>query len=311
MLPAPTQRRALIDIGTNSVKLLVADVSSTSIVPVWEGSEQTRLGQGFYEGHILQPVPIARTADAVARFSRVAREHGAAEVQAVATSAARDAVNRRDLLDAVHAASGLRITVISGETEAEWSFSGVLSTEAFRGRRLLVLDVGGGSTEFIVGNGATIGFRRSFELGSVRAFEHLRPPESPSMDDLRRAREHLDGYLCANVLPVLATHLEPSPDIALGVGGSTAILAMIQLATDVFDREHIESTRFTAESLKALVERLWKMPVMERRQLPGLPPERADVILTGAAIYEAILRVLRPPALGISTRGLRFGALMA
>lgn len=304
-------RKAVIDIGTNSVKLLVADVGRNAVMPVWEGGEQTRLGRGFYENKVLQPEPLALTATAVAKFAGIARDQGATAIRVVATSAARDAANREDLFTAVRSESGLEIEVISGDTEAEWSFGGVSTNPLFSNRRLLVLDVGGGSTEFILGTAGQIQFRQSFELGSVRAFEQLRPPENPSADDLARARAYLDRFFEEHVIPAVTSHLQTPVELAVGVGGSTAILTMIVNQTGQFDRDQVEATRFTHESLTGLVERLWGMPLAERRTLRGLPPERADVILTGAAIYEAVLRKLAPPALGVSTRGLRFAALTA
>lgn len=304
-------RRAVIDIGTNSVKLLVADLISGEIVPVWEGGEQTRLGRGFYENKVLQPGPLALTASVAGRFADAARNQGATSVRIIATSAARDAVNRRELLDAVKAAAGVDVEVISGETEAEWSFGGVSTNPVFKEKRLLVLDVGGGSTEFILGTGGRIEFQRSFELGSVRAFEHLRPPENPSKEDLEAARTYLDRFFETQILPAILPCLKAPVDLAVGVGGSTAILAMIAAEMDTFDRTKIEEARFTRRSLGDLVERLWGLPLEQRRRLRGLPPERADVILTGAAIYEAVLRNLKPPELGVSTRGLRFAALTA
>jgi exopolyphosphatase/guanosine-5'-triphosphate,3'-diphosphate pyrophosphatase len=112
------------------------------------------------------------------------------------------------------------------------------------------------------------------------------------------------------VLPEIGRHLESPVELAVGVGGTTAILALVEQGSPAFDRDAIESHVFTPESLGRLVDRLWSLPLSLRRTLPGLPPERADVILTGCAIYEAILLKLRLPALGISTRGLRFGALL-
>ncbi|NBV25519.1 MAG: hypothetical protein EBS05_26865, partial [Proteobacteria bacterium] len=166
--PRLSARRAVIDIGTNSVKLLVADVAPDSVEPVWEGSEQTRLGRGFYEDHRLRPEAIADTAKAVAHFVETAREQRAGNVRVIATSAARDAVNADELLQSVRTASGLTVEVISGEQEADWAFQGVLTDETLRTQPVLILDVGGGSTEFILGQAGRALFRDSFKLGSVR-----------------------------------------------------------------------------------------------------------------------------------------------
>ena len=145
------QRRAVIDVGTNSVKVLVADVIGSSVEPVWETSEQTRLGAGFYDDHRLRPGPIAATANAVARFTQEARSRGAVSVRVLATSAAREAINAADLLCAIRNACGLETEVIAGDLEAELGFRGVTTHPLLGAGRTLVMDVGGGSTEFMFG----------------------------------------------------------------------------------------------------------------------------------------------------------------
>ncbi len=311
MTPA-VNRRAVIDVGTNSVKVLVGDVASDgAVIPVLETSEQTRLGRGFYETHRLQPEPIAATAAAVRRFAQLARDEGASSVRVVATSAAREAENRSELLSALEAAGGVAVEVISGETEAEWAFAGVCSAPGLTRSRLLVLDVGGGSTEFILGAHGRPEFRQSFQLGSVRMLERLQPGDAPTPAALAHARQVLTGFVRTDVAPVLTGRLEIERlGRVIGVGGSTSILALIKAGVAQFDRELIERTRFSRTELSALVERLWSLPLTERRQLPGLPPERADVILIGAAIYEAVLTVFGFPELSVSTRGLRYAALV-
>lgn len=305
------QRRAVIDVGTNSVKVLVGDLTPDgTVTPVLETSEQTRLGRDFYSTHRLHPEPIANTARAVRQFATLAREHGAHHLRLIATSAARDAENRAELVSALETAAGVAVEVISGETEAEWAFAGVCSALGLTHRRILVLDVGGGSTEFILGAHAHTEFRHSFQLGSVRLFERLRLGDAPSLADLVRARTEVRGFLRREAVSKLKPHLEMGPpERVFGVGGSTAILALVQAGNPDFDRELVERTRFSRFQLSGLVERLWSLPLTERRQLPGLPPERADVILTGAVIYEAVLEEFQFPELAISTRGLRFAAL--
>src|ERR1051325_4309324 len=126
-VPMPPQRRAVIDVGTNSVKLLVAQVSGRRADPLLEQSDQTRLGSGFYETHRLQPAAIARTARAVAGFARKAAEWNVSSTRGIATSAGRGALNQDELLSAIQAATGLAVEVISGEQEADWAFRGVVS----------------------------------------------------------------------------------------------------------------------------------------------------------------------------------------
>ena len=296
------------------MKLLVADIRGETILPLHETSEQTRLGAGFYETHRLESARVQQTARAAARFAEIAREMGATRLRVIATSAARDAENRSELTTALETATGVFVEVISGEQEADWGFIGVTTNAELAGYDLLVMDVGGGSTEFILGHAGDKSprFRQSFQLGSVRLLERFRPTEPPRFDELSALRSWLGEFLRSEVRPALMPYWGPSPNRrALGIGGTTAILALIHHAKIEFDRDLIEATTFSAKTLQGLVEHLWSLPLTQRRQLPGLPPERADVILFGAAIYEAIMRDLDLPTLGISLRGLRYAALLA
>ena len=306
-------RRAVIDIGTNSIKLLVGEVHSGIVRPIEERSEQTRLGAGFYDTHLLQPVPIARTASAVASFCAYARELDAGAIRVVATSAARDAKNPDDLVLAVRRASGLRIEIISGDQEAEWVYLGVTSDERFHGKPLLILDVGGGSTEFILGDQAHHQFRQSFPLGSVRLLEKLRPHDPPSIQDLAGCREWLREFTVRQLGPAMELTLTESVrrQITLvGTGGTTSILARMEKKLTQFTREHIDGTCLTRQGILDYMVHLWSLPLSERRKIIGLPGNRADVIIMGVAIYEAVMQHFGLQELHVSTRGLRFGALL-
>ncbi len=306
-------RRSVIDIGTNSVKLLVADVADGGAEPVLECSEQTRLGRGFYETHLLQRGAVAHTARVVARFALQARELGASPPRVIATSAARDARNPEQLLIAIHQSCGLSVEIIPGEQEADWAFVGVRSDRRLRDAPLLILDVGGGSTEFILGNGAARLFSQSFPLGTVRMLERLKPGDAPGPDDLERGLVFVGDYLTSCVVPAVASvwallaHEKPQ---LVGTGGTASVLAALELGLKSFDRERIESVSLTRSQVRSQVERLWGLPLTERRRLPGLPPDRADVMLTGAVIYHAVLSHFDLPTLRVSTRGMRFGAVL-
>jgi exopolyphosphatase/guanosine-5'-triphosphate,3'-diphosphate pyrophosphatase len=306
-------RRAVIDVGTNSIKLLVGDVASGIVTPVEERSEQTRLGAGFYESSELQPGPIGQTADAVARFAAHARDAEAASTRIIATSAVRDARNPDDLLRAVRRASGLRIEVISGEQEAEWVFRGVTSDPNLHGRQLLILDVGGGSTEFILGNHGRHSFRQSFPLGSVRMLETLRPGDPPSLADLAGCRQWLEVFFNREIGPAMESLLTDAARhhvTLVGTGGTTTILARMEKKLTDFDRQLIEGTRLTQQRVLEMMVDLWSVPLAERKKILGLPRNRADVILMGVAIYEAVMKHFGISEVYVSTRGLRFGALL-
>src|SRR5438874_2598598 len=200
-------RRAVIDVGTNSVKLLVADVRNDQVEPVLEQSHQTRLGRGFYQSHRLQPEAIAATAKAAAGFAVAARESGADSIRVIATSAARDACNAEELVSAITKAAGLSVDILSGEEEADLVFKGVTTAPDFFEASLLLLDVGGGSTEFILGRGRQKYFSQSFPLGSVRLMEQSPHSDPPTSTELRKCRGLLVGFLNREVEPKLGPAL--------------------------------------------------------------------------------------------------------
>lgn len=312
--PASGRCRAVIDIGTNSVKLLVGVLTAgRQVEPLFERGVQTRLGQGFFATRRLQADAIQRTAEAVRDFVEVAETFSPERLRLIATAAAREAVNAADLLEAVRQATGRVVEIISGDTEAELAFAGVASEPRLARGSLLVTDVGGGSTEFILGHDRRRMFGRSYPMGAVRVFEALRPPENPTASDQARCREWVTNFLRQHVRDTYLAQRQSLPDPAVrlvGVGGTVAILARIAHGLPDFDRARIEATTLAAPEVSRLADRLWSLPAAERKKVVGLPPERADIILTGVTIYEGILHVLDLPELRPSTRGLRFAALL-
>jgi len=305
-------RRAVIDVGTNSIKLLVADVAGCVVHPVHEESRQTRLGQGFYDTRRLQPGSIARTAEAVGEFSRLAREHHAVAIRVIATSAARDATNPRELAEAIERASGLPTEIISGAREAEWTFQGAATDAELCRGPLFLLDIGGGSSEFILGQGKTLHFARSFPLGTVRLMEKFPRSDPPTEADFQECRDWLRDFLLREVRRPLepALQAETGETLLAGTGGTASILACLEKKLDHFDRAQIESTVLTFDQVAGWRQNLWGLPLAQRREIPGLPKNRADVILTGVLIYELVMEEFGFEKLRVSTRGLRFAAVM-
>jgi exopolyphosphatase / guanosine-5'-triphosphate,3'-diphosphate pyrophosphatase len=308
----PVERHAVIDVGTNSVKLLVAEVSPQGVHPLFETGCQTRLGSGSYESRRLSQAAIARTARAIAGFvAESARWHPRAP-RVIGTSAARDAANPEELRAAVREICGLEMEILSGEQEADWAFLGVASDPALRRRPLLIVDAGGGSTEFIVGEGVQSHFRRSFRLGTVRLLERLKPADPPTEEDWahcqRLVEAVFDREICPSVGPAL-TAFHGRKTQLVGTSGTTSILARIAAGLATFDRDRIEATRLSLLQVRREREHLWRLPLAERRRVPGLPGDRADVILTGVAIYEAVMDKLGFAGLRVSARGLRFAAV--
>ena len=170
--------RAIIDIGSNSVKLLIANVSGNVVTPLVQEGEQTRLGRGVFESGLLQPAAIKDTTQVVADFADKARKHGAVQIQILATSAARDAINSGELIAAM-IAIGLNLEIISGEVEIELVLRGVRSHPDFAEGPLALIDVGGGSTELLVADAQSLAVEQSFQLGTVRLLEKIRQATRP------------------------------------------------------------------------------------------------------------------------------------
>src|SRR5437867_2422858 len=271
-------RQAVIDVGTNSVKLLVADVREQTVELRVEKSQQTRLGRAFYETHLLQRAAIEQTAEAVRVFAALAAQWESTRVRLIATSAARDARNQDELVRALHQASGLKVEIISGEQEAEWVFQGVTTDPNLHGERLLILDVGGGSTEFILGEGGHHSFRKSFPVGSVRLLEKLRPRDPPSLADLASCRSWLEDFLKRQINPALESLLRKAGSAAtrlVGTGGTVTILARMEGRMADFDRQRVEGTRLSRRQILEWTVHLWSLSLAESRKITGLPSQRA------------------------------------
>jgi exopolyphosphatase/guanosine-5'-triphosphate,3'-diphosphate pyrophosphatase len=285
-------RRAVIDIGTNTVKVLVADVQQGQVVAILSKDKTTRLGEGVDGCGKLLPAAIARTIQTVNEFRAEAKALGATDVIALTTSACRDAANRDEFLDGVRRTCGLEVKLISGEREAELIFRGVSSDPAWSGEPILVVDVGGGSAEFIQGCGGKMELFQSLPLGALRLTEQFGEGRFPELC------EHLRTVL----RPALARY-EVKGCRLLGTGGAiTTFARMLHGAVD-----HAAISR---EPLTALVRRLEAMPLAERKKTSGLPPERADIIVAGGAVFDVAMEMLGAVELTVSVRNLRYGALV-
>ena len=303
-------RRGVIDIGTNSIKLLIADLSEGGgISPRLETSRQTRLGQGLYADGKLQAEPIRATVAAVNELLALAKQNDCGDTRIIATSAVREATNAGELLEAL----GQAVEVLSGDDEARLAFDGVLSCPRLAKRPALVVDVGGGSTEFIVGDAGGMRFHLSLPLGSVRLMERHPAGDPPTADECAAVREATDTQLRAREVPELRRQIaafgQAAPVQLVATGGVASILAMMELGIDDHDRERMEAVGLSVERVAAWRGRLWGLRLARRREITGLPANRADVALFGSLIVEQSMRQLGFDALRVSTRGIRFGVL--
>jgi exopolyphosphatase/guanosine-5'-triphosphate,3'-diphosphate pyrophosphatase len=295
-------RFATIDIGTNSVLLLVAERDETgSFVSVVERMEITRLGQGVDRTRRLSEEALETTLAAVAQFAGLAHALGAEKVLATATSAARDAQNGHLLVEGA-AALGVPVEIIAGEREARLSWRAVEGEFSPRGEPLAVVDIGGGSTEVIVGAGADYAFRHSFDVGSVRLTErHVAgdPPTPEALEALERA-----VYETFARVPKVA----PGTRV-VGVAGTYTTLCAVADGVEPYEASRIHGRVMSLDELAAVAWRLGTMSLEARHRLPGLPAKRADVIVAGAAIAVGAVRALGASHVTIGDRGVRWGYL--
>ena len=299
--------RAIIDVGSNSVKLLVAEVVDGTVKPLVHEGEQTRLGRGVFKTGKLESEAIAATAFAAGRFADKARKLGVVEVKAVATSAAREARNGMDLIEAFRGVN-VPLTIIDGQREAQLVLNGVRSHPDFASGPLAIIDVGGGSTELLIADDKGLRVQQSFSMGTVRLMEELPASELPTAAQRAKVIEALDAFLDEEVTPKLGT--VPLSGTLVGAGGTSVFLSRISKERDDLSAEELDSLGLLLPQVQSLTDRLWMMSMERRRSLVGLPADRADVILYGSAIYEAVMMRCGFHELRPTLRGVRYGALL-
>jgi exopolyphosphatase/guanosine-5'-triphosphate,3'-diphosphate pyrophosphatase len=301
-------RVAAADLGTNTTRLLVADVAGDGRVDeVLRLLEITRLGEGVDASGRLSGEAAARTLAVVRRFGEAARANGAERLLAAATSAVRDAVDGAAFLAAAAAETGFETRLLTGEEEARATLAGVLSDRSARAGRIAVVDVGGGSTEISVSSDGAIEFAVSADAGSVRATERWLGEETVADDALTRARGEIDTLL-RSLLPAPIGPL----DETIAVAGTATTLAALDLGLDAYDPERIHGHRLASATVELLMRRLAAMTTAGRRALPSMEPGRAPVIVGGALVLAAALERLGATEATVSERDLMHGiALLA
>jgi exopolyphosphatase/guanosine-5'-triphosphate,3'-diphosphate pyrophosphatase len=275
---------AAVDLGTNTTRLLVANVEDGRVEELHRETRITRLGESVEARGRLLPLPIARVRNALSDYRRTAESLGAERVLLVATSAVRDAENGEAFLGEIEWSYGFTTQLLSGEEEAELTRRGVGEV----GPETLLVDLGGGSTELVLD-----GFYTSLPLGSVRFTERYEDDPARSIAAAR------------DLLPEL------QPRDAIGVAATITSIAALDLGLDEYDRERVHGHVLTRDGARKQLERLTALRLDERRLVPALDPERAPVIVAGAAILVAILDAYGLKAIRVSERDLLDGAALA
>ena len=294
---------AALDVGSNSVLMLVADCAEEEPHVVAEMGRITRLGRGVDACGRLDPDSAARTLDAIAEFTAKARELGAERIVGAATAALRDASDGSVFLADVKQRTGVALEIISGQVEAQLSYLstrkglGIRSTE-----KLLIVDIGGGSTELIRVDPEHVLEVVSLQLGSVRLTERIIHHDPPVASEEQTLRALID-----NLLGELGWRVQPAK--LVGIAGTVTTLCAIQLGLGRYTAESVHGYPLKAAEIRRLIELLGSLPLEQRKQLPGMEPGRADVLFPGAVILERVMNYFECPEVIVSDQGVRWGLI--
>jgi exopolyphosphatase/guanosine-5'-triphosphate,3'-diphosphate pyrophosphatase len=330
--PSGNSVRAVIDIGSNSVKLLVGQVRGTTVEPIYSIAQPGKLGQGVFQTRRLGPEAIDRTADAVAKFAALARGFSPSSFRILATSAVREAINRADLLRAVEDRAHHRVELLSGEDEAQLLFEGVRRERGLGGLPLLVVGVGGGSTQLILSERGAAPLYYSFPFGSLRLLEAMGLSDPLSRSGLIRCRASAANFVSQQVVPAIGlTRFEGGPFNTLRLIGTGKKLRSLASAAGV---SQTSSTRSAGRDVRApagvskraasnpallavslnrlsgTIDSLWPMSRGERAVMVGIAEEDANVVLIAAITLEAVLNRFDFDVLHVSCGSLRQGAIL-
>jgi len=279
---------AAIDCGTNSTRVLVSEGVGARRRPLARENTITRLGRGVHASGRLDPAAIDATIDVLRRYRAIADEHGAEAIRVSATSAARDATNANDFFDAAEAVLEVRPELLSGEDEGRLAFLGATAELDPADGPFLVVDLGGGSTELILGT-TEVDAVQSLDIGSVRITEAYLASDPPAPEELSNAiaaiRDHLDEA-CHEVPGILGART------LVGVAGTITTVAAVELGLAEWDRDAIHHFRLTKAAAEDVFRTLATEPLADRVHNPGLEPARADVIVGGCCVLVALYRTL-------------------
>ena len=297
----------MIDIGTNSARLLIADVAGGRVAEVERRSTVTRLGRGVDLTGQLSAEAIEAACEAIADYVAIYREAGVDTVEAIATSAVRDAADGSAFVAELRERFALSARVLDGEEEARLTYLGATS-ERPPAEPTLVVDIGGGSTELIVGAGDEISFHASMQAGVVRHTERHLSSDPPTTAEL----EALAADIRGSIVAAIAGHeAKPEARTGIAVAGTPTSLAAIEMELDPYDPERVHGHRLSLPSIQRMLSRLASAPLAERIELVGLHPDRAPTIVAGVVILIETMRAFELDRVEVSEHDILYGTAIA
>jgi exopolyphosphatase/guanosine-5'-triphosphate,3'-diphosphate pyrophosphatase len=296
---------AAVDIGANTLRLLVSDVSGQGARPLRYEREITRLGAGVRESGLLGKTPLEKSLSALSGFAEIIRRAGAVRTWCVGTSALREARNARDFIERARLETGLDVEIVDGEREAGLTARGVISAIERPGE-FLIMDIGGGSTEFVYSTGGTSGIGHlTVPVGVVKLAEAHMHSDPPSEKELEALREEARGV--SDILKGKMGGGSKEGARFVGTAGTATTLAAIDLGLERFDAARVHNRLIPLERLDEMASSLCSMPASKRAGVKGLEPQRADLIIPGIILTISVMRAFSFPEILISSAGLLEG----
>ena len=306
-IPQASRIVAFIDIGTNSIRLFVVKLNlDCSYVVLTSQKEAVRLGEGEFETGLITGEAMDRAVMVAGRFVELAHSFCAEEFVAVATSATREAQNRYEFLSRLRKESHLDVQVISGREEARLIFMGVTTAMHLKDEQIMVIDIGGGSTEMAIGGGGASSYLASMRLGSIR-LTNMFFPDGVVGPVTESRYEEIRDYIRNEIRSVVRQAGRHT--VNLVVGSSGTIINLCDIAARLFHPGDPKRTVLSISDLKKTVPIICSSSLAERRKIPGINPERADIIIAGTAIIDTLMQELNIKALEVTQRGLQDGLL--
>ena len=301
-------RVAVVDLGTNSTRLLVADVQPDGAMTELERhSTVTRLGQGVDASGALAPEAMQRVFDTLGRYRAIVDEHGATETTGVLTSAVRDAANGAEFTARVRDDFGFDARTLSGDQEAQLSFLGATSArDPDAPSPVVVIDIGGGSTEFVVGERGEVVFFVSTQAGSVRQGERFLSTDPPAPDELAALAEEVRDIFGRGA----PGDVRASVTAGVAVAGTATQLAAIDQALEPYDSTRVHGYRLDRAACERMLAQLAQLPEAQRREVPGLDPARAPTIVAGAILMLEAMRAFDLGVVEVSEHDILRGAAL-
>jgi exopolyphosphatase / guanosine-5'-triphosphate,3'-diphosphate pyrophosphatase len=303
-MPSSPQRVAVIDIGSNSTRLLVADVEDGRVSPIERRSTVTRLGRGVDLSGRLAAEAIEAACAAIDPYVATLQELGAERIDAIATSAVRDAGNGGAFIAELRERFALSARVLDGTEEARLTYLGATS-EHFPEEPTVVIDIGGGSTELIVGEGRAIDWHTSLQAGVVRHTERHLTSDPPTPVELEALADDLRGLIDA------ATMAAPGASAGIAVAGTPTSLAAIELELDPYDPKQVHDHVLELPSIQRMLSQLASVPLAQRTEMRGLHADRAPTIVAGVVTLIEVMRAFDLDRITVSEHDILYGAAIA